>query len=148
MKYAGRGGNTSPDFQFKWIQGTADGMPPATLASYAVIFHDMENSTRGGTVDTLHWSIFDIPATAKGIPEGLMAGDQADGSRQGPGIRGGAYFGPGAGPGAYHHYVFEFYALDIKLDLPANTTREALLAKMEGHVVGKAVYVGRFRQEP
>jgi phosphatidylethanolamine-binding protein (PEBP) family uncharacterized protein len=29
------------------------------------------------------------------------------------------YFGPGAGPGPFHHYVFEFYALDIKLELPA-----------------------------
>jgi Raf kinase inhibitor-like YbhB/YbcL family protein len=147
MEYAGRGGNQSPDFQFKWMQGTADAMPPATLASYAIIFHDMENATRGGPTDTLHWTIFDIPASAKGLTKGLPAGDLPDGSRQGPGIRGGAYFGPGAGAGPYHHYVCEFYALDIKLELPANTTRDAILAKMEGHVIGKAVYVGRFRSQ-
>jgi hypothetical protein len=40
--------------------------------------------------------------------------------------------------------VFEFYALDTKLDLPANTTREDLLKAMDGHVIGKAAYVGRF----
>ena len=38
----------------------------------------------------------------------------------------GRYFGPGAGPGPFHHYVFEFYALDTKLDLPATATRDDL----------------------
>ena len=60
----------------------------------------------------------------------------------------GAYFGPGAGPGPFHHYVFEFYALDTKLDLPASTTREELLKAMDGHVVGKAAWVGRFHAPP
>jgi phosphatidylethanolamine-binding protein (PEBP) family uncharacterized protein len=45
-------------------------------------------------------------------------------------------------------HVFEFYALDIKLDLPANTTREELLKAMDGHVVGKAAWFGRFHAQP
>jgi Raf kinase inhibitor-like YbhB/YbcL family protein len=148
MKHAGaRGGeNQSPDFTFQWSQGGNPANPPATLQSYAIVFHDMENFTRGGgTADTLHWTVFNIPGTAKGLPGGLAAGDQPDGTRQGPGIRGGAYFGPGAPPGPHHHYVWEVYALDTKLDLPATATREQLMAAMEGHVVGKAAYVGRFR---
>jgi Raf kinase inhibitor-like YbhB/YbcL family protein len=154
MRHAGRGENLSPPFTFNWTSGaTAAGPtpagPPANLQSYAVIFHDMENATNRGTTDTLHWTAFNIPATAKGLPEGLGAGDLPDGTRNGPGIgaRGGSprYFGPGAGPNPHHHYVFEFYALDTKLDLPATTTREDLLKAMEGHVIGKAVYVGRFR---
>ena len=44
--------------------------------------------TNKTTVDTLHWSIFNIPGSAKGIAEGLAAGDLADGSRNGPGIGG------------------------------------------------------------
>ena len=113
-----------------------------------MIFHDTENSTNKTTVDTLHWSAFNIPGTAKGLPEG-MDRRSADGTRNGPGAaasRGNApvYYGPGAGPGPFHHYVFEFYALDTKLDLPANTTREDLMKAMDGHVVGKAVYFGRF----
>jgi Raf kinase inhibitor-like YbhB/YbcL family protein len=145
MKYAGRGENKSPDFTFNWSQGGTPAAPPANLQSYAIVFHDIENATRGGTADTLHWTVFNIPGTAKGLPEGLPAGDQPDGTRQGPGIRGGAYFGPGAPAGPHHHYVFEFYALDTKLDLPATATREQLMAAMEGHVIGKAAYVGRFR---
>jgi len=148
MKHGGRGENKSPAFEFHWSNGPTPAEPPATLQSYAVIFHDIENATRGTTADTLHWAAFNIPGTAKGLPEGLGGGDLPDGTRNGPGINAGrgtpSYFGPGAGPGPFHHYVFEFYALDIKLDLAATTTREELLKAMDGHVVGKAAYVGRY----
>jgi hypothetical protein len=154
MKNAGRGDNKSPAFEFHWNLGTNPGTAPESLKTYAVILHDIENSANKGTGDTLHWAAFNIPGTATGLPEGLGTGDLPDGTRNGPGIassRGGGtpgYFGPGAGPGPVHHYIFEFYALDTKLDLPANTTRDELLKAMEGHVVGKAAYTGRFPVAP
>src|SRR6516164_768590 len=154
MTNAGRGGNKSPAFEFHWSLGNNPTNPPDGLQTYAVIFHDIENSTNKTTVDTLHWSAFNIPGTAKGLPEGLGAGELPDGTKNGPGISASrpngtpGYFGPGAGPGPFHHYVFEFYALDTKLDLPANTTRDELMKAMEGHVVGKAAYVGRFHRMP
>ena len=149
MTNAARGDNKSPAFEFHWNLGANPGTAPENLQSYAVIFHDVENSSNKTTTDTLHWTAFNIPGAAKGLPEGLGSGDLADGTRNGPGIaaRNGktpAYFGPGAGPGPIHHYVFEFYALDTKLDLPANTTREEMLKAMDGHVVGKAAWFGRF----
>jgi phosphatidylethanolamine-binding protein (PEBP) family uncharacterized protein len=118
--------------------------PPAkaapALKTYAVIFHDAENSTSNTTTDTLHRTVSNIPGSANRLPEGLGAGDLPYGTRNGPGLgaRGGnppAYFGPVAGPG---HYVFEFYALDTKLDLLAKVTREELVKAMDGHVVGKS----------
>lgn len=148
LKYAFRGDNKSPEVEFHWTLGGNPTNAPDGLQTYAVIFHDIENSTNKTTTDTLHWTAFNIPGAAKGLPESLGGGDLADGTRNGPGIAAGrgtpAYFGPGAGPGPFHHYVFEFYALDTKLDLPANTTREDLMKAMDGHVIGKAAYVGRF----
>jgi Raf kinase inhibitor-like YbhB/YbcL family protein len=153
MRNAARGDNKSPAFEFHWNLGPDSSAPPATLQSYAVIFHDVENSSNKTTTDTFHWSAFNIPGTAKSIPEGLGEGDLPDGTRNGPGLgsRNGhapVYFGPGAGPGPFHHYVFEFYALDTKLDLPANTTREEILKAMDGHVIGKASWFGRFHAQP
>jgi Raf kinase inhibitor-like YbhB/YbcL family protein len=153
MHFAGRGDNKSPAFEFHWNLGTESTTAPEALQTYAVVFHDIENSTNKTTTDTLHWSAFNIPGTAKGLPEGLGSGDLPDGTRNGPGIsnRGGnpgAYFGPGAGPGPIHHYVFEFYALDTKLDLPATCTRDELMKAMDGHVIGKAAYYGRFHAQP
>ncbi len=145
----GRGGdNKSPAFEFHWNLGTNPGTAPDTLKTYAVIFHDLENSSNKTTTDTLHWSAFNIPGDAKGLPEGLGTGDLPDGTRNGAGILAGrgtpGFFGPGAGPGPIHHYVFEFYALDTKLDLPATATRDELLKAMDGHVIGKAAWFGRY----
>ncbi len=150
MLNAGRGDNKSPDFEFHWNLGTNPTTTPDSVKTFAVILHDVENANNKGPVDTLHWTAFNIPGTAKGLAAALGTGDLADGTRNGPGIlasrQGGApgYFGPGAPAGPIHHYIFEFYALDTKLDLPANTTRDELIKAMEGHVVGKAAYTGRF----
>jgi hypothetical protein len=153
MKHSGRGENKSPAFEFHWNIANEPTAPPEALKTYAVIFHDVENSANKTTADTLHWTAFNIPGTAKGLPEGIGTGALADGTTNGPGIlamRGGpsGYFGPGAPVGPIHHYVFEFYALDTKLDLPANTTREELLKAMDGHVIGKAAWFGRFHAQP
>jgi Raf kinase inhibitor-like YbhB/YbcL family protein len=146
---AGRGGNTSPAFDFSCMQGTNPAMPPANLASYVVIFHDIENAPRGGEPDTLHWMIWDVPGTAKGLAEGLPMGDLPDGTKQTTtNVGRGGYFGPVAGAGPFHHYVFEFYALDTKLNLPNTSTRAQVVAAMEGHIIGKAAFVGRFHQTP
>jgi phosphatidylethanolamine-binding protein (PEBP) family uncharacterized protein len=61
--------------------------------------------------------------------------------------------GPAAPANApYHHYTFELFALDAKIDVPAATpqeavaTREAVMKAIDGHALGKAVLVGRYHQ--
>jgi Raf kinase inhibitor-like YbhB/YbcL family protein len=131
-KYVGRGG-VSPGFKFT-------GAPEGTV-SYAIIFHDLDVSLMGGTDDVLHWAVWNIPASANGIPEGKVPDGAVQGGR-------GAYAGPGAPAGPrYHHYVFELYALNANLDLPAGSGRPELLKAMEGKIVAKSAYVGRFRGE-
>jgi Raf kinase inhibitor-like YbhB/YbcL family protein len=136
QKYAGRGG-VQPGFKFT-------GAPEGTV-SYAIIFHDLDVAIGGNTGDVLHWIAWNIPAAAGGIPEGKLP----DGSVQGANITGqNAYFGPGAPAGPrYHHYVFELYALNANLDLPATAGRDELLKAMAGKITAKSAYVGRYRNE-
>jgi Raf kinase inhibitor-like YbhB/YbcL family protein len=136
QKYAGRGG-VQPGFKFS-------GAPEGTV-SYAIIFHDLDVSLKGSTNDVLHWLVWNIPVSAGGIPEGSVPA----GAVVGRGITGqNAYFGPGAPAGPrYHHYVFELYALNANLDLPPTSGREELLKAMEGKIVAKSAYVGRYRTE-
>ena len=55
--------------------------------------------------------------------------------------------GPGAGAaGPYHHYTFELFALDTKLDLTPDATRADVLKAIDGHILGKAVLIGRFHR--
>ena len=81
-----------------------------------------------------------MPADAK-LPDGTIQGKNQGGvvGYRGPGA-------PAAGP--HHHYTFELFALDTKLDLPANCTRDELLKAMDGHVIGKAAWFGRFHAQP
>ena len=136
QKYAGRGG-VQPGFKFT-------GAPEGTV-SYAIIFHDLDVAIGGNTGDVLHWIAWNIPAAAGGITEGKLP----DGSVQGANITGqNAYFGPGAPAGPrYHHYVFELYALNANLDLPATAGRDELLKAMAGKITAKSAYVGRYRNE-
>jgi Raf kinase inhibitor-like YbhB/YbcL family protein len=134
-KYTGRGG-VQPGFKFS--------NAPAGTVSYAIIFHDLDVALKGNTADVLHWMAWNIPASANGIPEGSLPA----GAVQGNNIMGQPnYMGPGAPPGPrYHHYVFELYALNANLELPATASRDDLLKAMEGKIVAKSAYVGRFRQ--
>lgn len=136
-KFVFAGGKVQPDFKLS-------NAPDGTVA-YAIIFHDLDVALQGGTDDVLHWLAWNIPATGATtqIPEGKLP----EGSVVGKNITGqNSYMGPGAPPGPrYHHYVFEFYALNAKLDLPDTATRADVLAAMKGKVVAKSAYVGRFR---
>ena len=125
---------------------------PMGTQSFAIIMHDPEPVlNKGSKMDITHWMIWNIPGTATGLQENVAAGELPDGSRQ-VSLRSNAYMGPGAPAGPYHHYVFELYALDIKIDVPSGTpqqaadTRTAVINAMDGHVLGKAVLVGRFHR--
>jgi len=47
-------------------------------------------------------------------------------------------------PSGTHHYYFKLYALDIKLNLDASATAQAIEREMEGHVLGHAQLVGLY----
>ena len=121
----------------KWSQ------VPAGTQSFVLLMHDPEPVlAKGSKMDITHWLIWNIPGTSTGLAEGVAAGALPDGSRQ-VSLRSNAYMGPGAPAGPYHHYTFELYALDIKLEVPSGTpqeaaaTRNAVVSAMDGHINGK-----------
>jgi Raf kinase inhibitor-like YbhB/YbcL family protein len=145
-KYTQAAGPMAGSPELKWTQ-----VPPGTQ-SFALLMHDPEPVlNKGSKMDITHWLIWNIPGTSTGLPEGVAQGELPDGSRQ-VSLRSNAYMGPGAPAGPYHHYTFELYALDTKLDVPQGTpqqaaeTRTAVINAMDGHVLGKAVLVARFHR--
>ena len=125
---------------------------PEDAASFVLIVHDLEAAAGNATDDILHWMLWNIPASATSLPESVPRGSQLpDGTRQ-ISATGPNYRGPGApASGPAHHYVFELFALDTMLDVPAvgaspPQTRAAIAAAMGGHVRGKASYVGLFKR--
>ena len=145
-KYTQAAGANAPSPELKFSQ------VPMGTQSFVLLMHDPEPVlNKGSKMDITHWLVWNIPGTSTGLPENFPQGEQPDGTRQ-VSLRSNGYMGPGAGPGPYHHYTFELYALDTKLDIPipqpaqAADTRNAIVNAMDGHVLGKAVLVARFHR--
>lgn len=146
-KYSQAGAELSPPLAWS-------GAPDSTR-SFVLIVHDLDAVVgNAGMDDVLHWMVWNIPATATSLPEGVPHGPvSADSSRQ-ISVSGPYYRGPAApASGPVHHYVFELYALDVMPEVPAvgaapAVTRAAVVAAMGGHVRGKGVMIALFRRKP
>lgn len=122
---------------------------PEGTVSFALILHDPDTSLQRSTNEVLHWMIFNIPGAARELPEGVPTEAKLpDGSIQA--INTGkkvGYYGMGAGAaGPYHHYTYELFALDTKLNLGPDATQADVMKAVEGHILGKGVLVGRFHR--
>jgi Raf kinase inhibitor-like YbhB/YbcL family protein len=125
---------------------------PKQTVSFALILHDLEPRGRGGFADSLHWMLWNIPASVTQLPEGVPASAELpDGTRQFMTQQGTTNVGfrgpcPPQGVALPHHYVVDLFALDVKLDLPATAARPDVEKAIDGHIVGHAVLVGLFNR--
>ena len=124
---------------------------PAGTQSFFLNMRDLDVARNKTTDDQAHWVVWNLPATATGLPEGVPKGPKlANGAYQFS-ATGQMYRGPGAAAsGPKHHYMFEIYALDTMLDVQpaadAFESRANVMKAIQGHVLGKAVYGGLFKR--
>jgi Raf kinase inhibitor-like YbhB/YbcL family protein len=128
------------------------GQVPDGVTHLVLVVHDLDAIGDGGQDDVLHWLVWNIPASATGLPQAVPQGPtREDGSRQ-ISATGPNYRGPGApANGPAHHYAFELYALDAPVNVPQTArspsdTRAAVMSAMAGYIRAKAVYVGLFKR--
>ncbi len=129
--YSCRGKNISPPLAWTGV--------PASTKSLALILDDPDAPM--GTY--VHWVIYNIPATSKGLAESIPARPKLDdGSLQGANSSGGTgYTGP-CPPSGTHHYHFKLYALDTaRLDLRDATGCRELESEAEAHAIATAELV-------
>jgi Raf kinase inhibitor-like YbhB/YbcL family protein len=141
-KYSQKGGPNAPSPKLEWKN-----VPPGTQ-SFVLLMHDPDVALQKKLDDVTHWLIFNIPGTATELQGGVPAEPKLpDGAINAKGIRQVGYMGPGApAAGPYHHYTFELFALDTKLDLGPDATRPEVMKAIDGHILAKGVLEGRFHQ--
>ena len=108
---------------------------PAGTQSFVLHMHDPEVARNRTTDDQVHWLVWNIPGTEKGLPEGMPEGAQLPNGIRQISASGAVYRGPGApANGPMHHYTFEVYALDTKIDMPRRRRRLGDAAEpVQGH---------------
>lgn len=124
---------------------------PAATKQFAVILDDPDANFGGQNF--VHWVVYKIPATVKGLPADLAM----DATLKGPadiagtiqgvsGFRRTGYRGPAPPPGKPHHYTFTVYALDSELALAEGLTKADLMTAMEGHIIGQGALVSIYER--
>jgi Raf kinase inhibitor-like YbhB/YbcL family protein len=126
---------------------------PAAAKELAVVCEDPD---AGNPPPFVHWIVYKIPATAKGLPEAMPIDPSTPlppelrGAVQGlSGFRRAIYRGPAPPPGKVHHYHFIVYALDAPIVARPNQpplTRAELLDAMKGHVIGQGELVATYQR--
>lgn len=126
------GGDSSPALEWSG--------EPAGTQSFALILDDPD--APAGTWN--HWLVWDVPAHVHSLAAGFTAGAAGASGKNDFGRPG--YGGPcppkGHGP---HRYYFTLYALDRPaLGLPPGANRAELERALNGRVLAKAQYMGRY----
>jgi len=125
-RHAYKGENISPELRI--------GNVPAKAKSLALIVEDPDSPSGLWT----HWLVWNLAADTTSISEGKLPSGAIEGKNSFGHVR---YDGP-APPGGTHRYFFRVYALDTTISLPSGSSRAALLAAMQGHVVGSGATHG------
>jgi Raf kinase inhibitor-like YbhB/YbcL family protein len=125
-KYSCDGSNFNPPLKIKEF--------PTATQTFALILEDPD--APGGSF--IHWLCWNIPPV-EDISENSTAGIQGKNS-----TGKNSYSGPCPPAGKPHHYVFNIYALDIKLDLDKNSSRSELEKAMQGHIIAKGELTGLY----
>jgi len=117
------------------------GEPPEGTRSFALIMDDPD--APGGT--WVHWVLFNIPATARGLPESIGANATLpDGSIGGNNSWGRTGYGGPCPPGGTHRYFFKVYALDEMLAISPGASKGELEKAMTGHILAQGELMGTF----
>jgi Raf kinase inhibitor-like YbhB/YbcL family protein len=118
---------------------------PAAAKSLALIVDDPDAPDPKAPKTTwVHWVAYNLPASAKGLPEG---GKLPAGSLEGVNDWKHAGWNGPCPPIGRHRYVFKLYALDQALPDLKKPTKAQLEKAMEGHVLAKAELVGTYQKK-
>jgi Raf kinase inhibitor-like YbhB/YbcL family protein len=134
-RHSAYGANLSPPLTWSEVAGAG---------AYAVVLQDPDAH---GPSPFVHWLIWNIPASAHGLPEGVPSGatpGRPEGAAQGltgPGTVG--YFGPRP-PSGVHRYHFQVFSLDGPLALQPGADLAALEKAAAGHVIAKGEVVATY----
>jgi len=134
------GADTSPALQWSGV--------PARAKSLALIMDDPDApDPKAPRMTYVHWVLYNIPPTAKGLAEGAARGGLPPGTREGTNDWKRTGYGGPCPPIGRHRYFHKLYALDAELPDLGAPTKAQLEKAIEGHVLEKTELVGTYEKK-
>lgn len=113
--------------------------PPSGTLSFVVVLDDPDAASGMFT----HWIAYGIDADARSLPEAVdlpaVGGASGLNDFKRPG-----YGGPCPPQLEIHHYYFRVYALNTRLHIASDPSRDAIDAALRGHVLAMGTLAGVF----
>lgn len=120
---------------------------PQGTKSFALIVDDPDAPDPANPRMTwVHWVLYNIPAAAGSLAEGVKEKDLPKGTLQGLNDWKKTGFGGPCPPIGKHRYFHKLYALDIVLPDLKQPTKAKFEKAMEGHVLSKTELVGLYQR--
>src|SRR5216683_3173243 len=133
------GKDVSPALEFS---GAAAG-----TKSLALIVHDPDApDPKAPKVDWVHWILYDLPANASGLPQGVEENALPPGTLQGLNNWKRTGWGGPCPPIGRHRYFFKLFALDTVLPDLEKPDRQRLQREMQGHLLGTGELMGTYQR--
>ncbi|HKO15232.1 MAG TPA: YbhB/YbcL family Raf kinase inhibitor-like protein [Gemmatimonadaceae bacterium] len=136
-QYTCDGDDASPALEWSGV--------PANAKSLALIVDDPDApDPKAPKMVYVHWVLYDLPPSAKGLAENASGSSLPKGTRVGTNDWKKAAWGGPCPPVGRHRYFFKLYALDSMLgDLHA-PTKAAVEKAMQGHVIEHTELMGTY----
>lgn len=136
-RYTCEGDDISPPLD--WVEA------PAGTRSYALIVDDPDAPDPKAPMRVfVHWVLYNIPASASDLPQGVNPDELPPGTRQGLNDWKKTGYGGPCPPIGRHRYFHKVYALDVVLPDLETATKAELEKAMVGHVLAQAELIGTY----
>lgn len=138
-QYTCEGEQTSPPLEWS-------GAPSGTK-SLALIVEDPDVPDPAKPQRTyVHWVVYNVPASATGLPENASKSGLPAGAIQGNNDSKKQVYGGPCPPIGRHRYFFKLSALDTDLSFVSPPSKADLLKAMDSHVLGSAEIIGTYEK--
>lgn len=123
------------------------GVPDGTRSLALIVDDPDAPDPKAPRMTWVHWVLYDIPATADGLPEAVTSATLPAGTREGLNDwRRTGYGGP-CPPIGRHRYVHKLYALDAVLGDLREPAKAQLESAMQGHILAQTELVGTYHKK-
>ena len=138
-RFTCEGADVSPELRWS-------GVPEGTKSLVLIVDDPDAPDPAAPRITWVHWVLYDIPPSAKGLPEAALPAQLPQGAMQGKNSWKRTGYGGPCPPIGRHRYFHKLYALGEKLGDLGEPLKSDLLRAMKGKVLGKTELVGTYKK--